>query len=109
MDGTNSAEGRIEVFVRGRWGTVCDDGFDIREAHVFCRMLGLSPAQSVINFVSGTGQIWLDDQNCKRYETSINECAHREFGNHDCGHSEDIGVVCIGGKLLIHSTVIILS
>ena len=97
MNGGHSAEGRIEVFVRGRWGTVCDDGFDIRDANVFCRMLGLSPAQRFARFGSGTGQIWLDDLNCRGNETSINQCRHRGIGSHNCGHGEDIGVVCTIG------------
>ena len=109
VDGTNSAEGRIEVFLHGRWGTVCDDGFDIKEAHVFCQMLGLSPAQRVAKFGSGTGLIWLDDLNCRGNKTSINECSHREIGSHNCGYGENAGVVCTGSKLLIHSTVIIIQ
>ena len=109
MNGRNSAEGRVEVFVRGRWGTVCDDGFDIRDAHVFCRMLGLSPAQRIAKYGSGSGQIWLDDLNCKGNETSIIECPHRGIGSHNCGHGEDIGVVCTRSTLFIQSTVIISS
>ena len=111
MNGRNSAEGRIEVFVHGRWGTVCDDSFDIKlkEAHVICRILGLSPAQRVTKFGSRTGLNWLDELNCRGNETSINECAHRSIGRHDCGHHEDIGVVCTRSKLLQHSIVIILS
>ena len=99
VNGRYSAEGRVEVFVRGRWGTVCDDGFDIKDAHVICRMLGLSPAQRIANYGSGSGQIWLDDVNCKGSESSINECTHRGFGSHNCGHDEDIGVVCTRSKL----------
>ena len=109
VNGGHSAEGRIEVFVRGRWGTVCDDGFDIKDAHVICRMLGLSPAKHIAKYGSGSGQIWLDDVNCKGSETSINECSHRGFGSHNCGHGEDIGVVCTRSKLLTNSIVIILS
>jgi len=34
-------EGRLEVKVGGKWGTVCDDFFGDKEADVACFMLGL--------------------------------------------------------------------
>jgi len=32
--------GRLEMSYKGTWGTVCDDGFDDRNARVACYMLG---------------------------------------------------------------------
>ncbi len=32
--------GRLEIYVYGVWGTVCDDGFGSTEATVACRELG---------------------------------------------------------------------
>ncbi|XP_052268664.1 neurotrypsin-like [Dreissena polymorpha] len=42
VNGTSSQSGRVEVEYRGRWGTICDDGFDDLEAKVICNMLGFS-------------------------------------------------------------------
>ena len=36
--------GRLEVFLDGEWGTICDDGFGSVEADLACRQLGYSSA-----------------------------------------------------------------
>jgi len=36
-----ASEGRLEVKVGGKWGTVCDDHFSKEDAAVACYMLGL--------------------------------------------------------------------
>lgn len=37
----NQLEGRLEIYINGRWGTVCNDGFDaINAVIVVCRQLG---------------------------------------------------------------------
>ena len=41
MDSLNPYEGRVEIFINGEWGTICDDGIEIESAIVICRALGL--------------------------------------------------------------------
>lgn len=97
VDGTTAYEGRVEVLHNGIWGTVCDDYWDINEARVVCRQLGYRDAveapQSAY-FGQGTGPIWLDDLSCSGSETSLNQCTHRGYGLHNCGHHEDASVRC---------------
>lgn len=96
-EGTSESEGRVEIFYKDRWGTICDDDWDLNDANVICRMLNYSGALAAPIFSAydvGSGQIWLDDVNCVGNESSIEECLHGGWGNHDCSHNQDAGVIC---------------
>ncbi|PFX21163.1 Macrophage scavenger receptor types I and II, partial [Stylophora pistillata] len=93
-DGSSAQDGRLEIFVNGQWGTVCDDIWDIRDTQVACRQLGFKEAKRFYTFGWGDGPIWLDDVDCHGYEMSLLHCRHRGIGSYSCGHYENVGIEC---------------
>ena len=94
-------QGRVEVYYSGVWGTVCDNGWDIEDAHVVCRMLGFSRALQAVrsaNFGKGTGLVLLENVGCRGNEKTLVNCSHNGWGKNNCDHYEDAGVVCSSGN-----------
>ena len=101
VGGTTPLEGRVELFTHGTWGTVCDDGWNREAANVLCRQMGYPEAIAAFDlahFGEGTGEIVLDELDCRGTEKELSECAH--IHDHNCVHSEDAGVQCANsGKI----------
>ena len=90
-------EGRVEVLYGGRWGTVCDDHWDFKEATVVCRQLGYRFAVTTTSseiFGEGTGPIWMDNVECVGNEENLGSCDQDPIGQNNCKHGEDAGVIC---------------
>uniref|UniRef100_A0A3P8SEP0 HHIP like 1 n=1 Tax=Amphiprion percula TaxID=161767 RepID=A0A3P8SEP0_AMPPE len=93
-----SDRGRVEIYINGEWGTVCDDLWTIQSARVVCHQLGFQYALNAAkNSEFGEGkdlQILLDDVQCEGTESSLLDCKHAGVAIHNCAHYEDAGVVC---------------
>lgn len=94
--------GRVEVFFGGQWGTICERGWDDRDANVVCNQLGYGRATAVTGgtFGVGKGPILLSNLDCQGNETSIVDCVRGGIGIYDklCDHTKDAGVQCSGRK-----------
>ena len=104
VNSSDKWSGRLEVFYEGAWGTVCDDEWDLNDAHVVCRSMGFgdaSEATTGASFGQGTVDIALDNVRCNGDEPSIFECAHNGLRNHNCDHSKDAGIRCSGKYLIL--------
>ncbi|CAG7722759.1 unnamed protein product, partial [Allacma fusca] len=104
VDGSHEHEGRVEVFHDDRWGPICDDEWDERDAKVICAQLGYKDdkedykieirATQNGRFGQGKGRYWLDNVMCDGTESKLSECRHDGWGIHDCTDVETAGVIC---------------
>ncbi|XP_069624690.1 scavenger receptor cysteine-rich type 1 protein M130-like [Ranitomeya imitator] len=97
VNGPGRCIGRVEIYYKGSWGTICDDSWDKADADVVCRQLGCGSAIKATTgayYGRGTGNIWLDDVQCVGNETHILKCPASEFGQILCTHLYDAGVIC---------------
>ncbi|PIK34660.1 hypothetical protein BSL78_28517 [Apostichopus japonicus] len=106
VGGTLPREGRFEIYHDGKWGTICDDYWDDKDASVACRHLGYGDNGIALHrakFGAGSGPIWLDNVDCSGSEKHIDYCRSNLWGQENCEHNEDAGVSCnsvrlVGGK-----------
>ncbi|XP_015356095.2 antigen WC1.1-like [Marmota marmota marmota] len=97
VDGGSRCAGRVEILQQGSWGSICDDSWDLSDAHVVCRQLGCGMALEATisaHFGEGSGPIWLDEVNCTGEEDHVWQCPSQGWGQHNCSHKEDVGVIC---------------
>ncbi|CAH1232239.1 PRSS12 [Branchiostoma lanceolatum] len=95
-------QGRVEVRHNGTWGLICDDSWDIQDGHVVCRELGFplgaewTDARS--RFGGNSLGFLLDEVVCDGSESSLAQCEHDPWGQHDCSFFEVAGVRCRLGE-----------
>ncbi|XP_036851648.2 T-cell differentiation antigen CD6 isoform X1 [Manis javanica] len=96
VDGGSPCAGRVEMLEHGQWGSVCDDTWDLEDAHVVCRQLSCGWAIQALpglHFAPGQGPIHRDQVNCSGAEAYLWDCPGLP-SDRFCGHKEDAGVVC---------------
>ena len=92
-------EGRVQVYHKGEWGTVCGDGWDFNDAKVVCRELGFGPALTARS-PEFHGQrnysvmTWLKNVDCVGTEAVVEDCSYDGWGVEDCKNYLDARVQC---------------
>ena len=99
VGGSTPSSGRLEVYLNGQWGTVCDDNWAdfvvSYNAQTVCRQLGLPWEGAYARTQAYYGgnyflQTLMDDVACTSSDSTIQGC-YRTQAMHNCNHGEDVG------------------
>ncbi|XP_043270872.1 protein bark beetle isoform X2 [Venturia canescens] len=103
LGGKTSLEGRLQIHIGEKWGTVCNYGWTIRDAALVCHQLGLTLnpddwylERSQIPGAGTNEDIILSNVQCSEDDIDISKCkaeTAEEFEN-SCTHENDVGVRC---------------
>ena len=108
--GSSATEGYVEVFniTNGQWGGICQNSFDVLDAHVICKMLGFHTA--IVPLINGAAadlygtapsgsNFVLDNLDCDGGESSILHCPETGEVTEICEASQIAGVKCATSKI----------
>ncbi|XP_078540704.1 scavenger receptor cysteine-rich type 1 protein M130-like [Lissotriton helveticus] len=94
----DACSGRVEIKHENRWGTVCDNDWDMQDAEVVCRQLNCGSASSAETrndiFGNGVFPVWMSDVRCTGAEMSLFDCPRASWGFNSCPSRWDGGVQC---------------
>ena len=100
VGGSSYNEGRVEVYYNGRWGTVCNDGWDKVDANIVCKQLGFESSEVADFGVTRKEAILLDNVICSSNDTVLASCGHYgvgiRVGCNYISHYKVAGVKCYG-------------
>ncbi|XP_022111583.1 scavenger receptor cysteine-rich domain superfamily protein-like [Acanthaster planci] len=94
--GSDVNEGRLEVFLDGKWGTVCGNSWRREEATVACRQMEFPNAIEIAQGeYSNNRSLPIHPHKfvCTGVENSLELC-QRVGRNNNCSYSETLGIVC---------------
>ena len=107
-DGATVRDGRVEVYVSGRWQSVCSNDWDLHDANVACHQLGYSYA--VVASTAdpyGSGPEVMDEEfECTGTESRLSECSRQSVFFFTC--TQSAGVLCSNGNF-IYAYILFLS
>ncbi|KAL1463177.1 hypothetical protein WDU94_014956, partial [Cyamophila willieti] len=103
VGGRNNNEGRLQVRLGDKWGTVCNYGWNIKAAALACHQLGLVLNPSDWNLEQhempqgGTAEdIIMSNVHCTEDDLDITECRGERAPHFEnsCEHHHDVGLRC---------------
>ncbi|KAG6445644.1 protein bark beetle isoform X2 [Manduca sexta] len=103
LGGRTQNEGRLQVRIDDRWGTVCNYKWNIINAALVCNQLGLAlnPEDWFLepNEIPSAGiseEIILSNVQCTEFDTDITKCKAETRDNFEnsCTHDNDVGIRC---------------
>ena len=89
MNNTEStrANGRVELYFSGEWGSICPEGWDFFDALIACRQLGFKWVNHLglgVDKGKGEGPSWLNNVECEGSEPSLDMCPNDGWMEHEC-------------------------
>ena len=115
VGGAQPHEGLVEMFLFGRWGTLCRSDYryiwTLSNASTICQHLGYAGAAAALSraiyvFQKGSGPTWyLNFENCVGNKVNLRQCSRSVY----CSEYGAVGVICTGRlcKYVIYSNCIL--